>query len=130
MKYYVIRVEFQFWDYPYIHSFLLVLNLPKLSNEIINGYCKFLNSTLSVIVPLEEHNPWFFKSVNNYQTHPNSKTCRKYKDKACWFHYGYVFAGRTIVGRPITYVIKQVFICFKNEILLRGIEQNVWLFKP
>ena len=39
--------------------------------------------------------------VKTYQIHHHSKTCRKYKNEKCRFHFGRYFTDHTIIARPL-----------------------------
>ena len=47
--YYAIRVEFQLRGSPHIHSFLWILNAPRLSKENKTEYCVFVDSIIKEI---------------------------------------------------------------------------------
>ena len=51
IKYYAIRVAFQFRCLPYIHSFLWIFNPVKLSKETIKKYVAFLDQTVHSFLP-------------------------------------------------------------------------------
>lgn len=45
--------------------------------------------------------PEFQQLVSKYQTHCHSRSCRKYKNIPCRFHYGRYFTDRTICAEPL-----------------------------
>ena len=51
IKYYALRVEFQFRGSPHIHAFLWILNHVKLSIDTIEEYIKFLDPTIHAYLP-------------------------------------------------------------------------------
>ena len=59
--------------------------------------------------------------VKKYQTHSHSKTCRKYKNIACTFHFGQFFTDSTIVAEPLPEdldeEIKTAILTRRREIL-------------
>ena len=57
VKYYPIRVEFQFRGSPDTHSFSWVLNAPTLAENILNEYVQFLDSAVCGNLPSEEEDP-------------------------------------------------------------------------
>ena len=59
--------------------------------------------------------------VNMYQRHSHSKSCRKYKNVQCRFHFGKFFTDRTIVAEPLSEELdesmKSKMLQNRNEIL-------------
>ena len=53
--------------------------------------------------------------------HTHSKTCRKYKNQSCRFHFGHYFTDQTIVSIPLsgdlTFDEKQEILEKRNKIL-------------
>ena len=50
-QYYEIRLEFQVRGRPHIHSFIWILNLPKLTKHNIDEYTKLVDSTVRADLP-------------------------------------------------------------------------------
>ena len=88
VKYYDIRVEFQFRGSPNIHSFLWVLNAPTLAENTINEYVEFLDSVVCGNLPSEEGDPHLYQLIKIFQIHCHSETCHKYKNSKCCFKFG------------------------------------------
>ena len=42
-----------------------------------------------------------FELVKTYQIHRHSKTCRKYRNEKCIFHFGKFFTNKTIIAQPL-----------------------------
>ena len=99
---YVIKVEFQFRGSPHVHSFILLKDLPILSDETKQKYINFVDSIIRADLPDETNEPELFKLVNQYQIHAHSKSCRKYKNVPCRLHYGRFFTKKTIIAEPLT----------------------------
>ena len=78
VTYYTIRIEFQVCDLPHVHSFITILNPPKLSEETLGTYIDFIESTIHANLPTPDNDPVLYELVNQYQTHQHSKSCRKY----------------------------------------------------
>ena len=69
VKYYAIRVEFQFRGSPHIHSFLWVLNAPTLAENTINEYVEFLDSVVCGNLPSKEGDPHLYHHCNTVATY-------------------------------------------------------------
>ena len=108
VKYYAIRVEFQFSGSPHIHSFLWILNAPSLSEKPFDDYVDFLDSVLYVHLPSEEEDSHLYHLVKTVQMHCDSKTCRKYKNIACHFKFGSFFREEAIAAKPVQSTSSQV----------------------
>ena len=87
-KYYAIRVEFQVRGSPHIHSFIWIENAPKLTEENIEEYTRWVDNIISVQLPDHDVNPKLYNFIKTYQIHRHSKTCRKYKNDKCRFNVG------------------------------------------
>ena len=101
VKYYAIRVEFQFRGSPHIHSFLWVDNAPVLRNDTKEDYIAFVDQIVKCYLPDKSKEPELYDLVKTYQTHTHSKSCRKYKNSECRFNYGRFFTERTIIADPL-----------------------------
>ena len=94
-KYYVIRVEFQVRDSPYIHSFLLIFNAPSLSK-------KWLDQMILAELPNKDSEVTLFELAKNYQLHRHSKTYQKYRKGKCRFNFGRFSTETIIVAKPLS----------------------------
>ena len=101
VKYHAIRVEFQVRGSPHIHSFLWIVNAPILSKDNVVEYTQFIDSVVKAFVPDIHENPELFDLVTTYQVHSHSKSCRKYKNEKCRYHFGKFFTERTIISLPL-----------------------------
>ena len=99
--YYAIRVEFQVRGSPHIHSFLWVLNAPILTKDNIDEYVRFVDVIIKAYVPDVEENSELHNLVTTCQIHSHSKSCRKYKNQSCRYHFGRFFTNRTIIAVPL-----------------------------
>ena len=45
--------------------------------------------------------PEHYDLVKTYQIHHHSKTCLKYKNKKCRFHFALYFTDHIIIDRPL-----------------------------
>ena len=100
-QYYVIRVEFQVRGSSHIHSFIWILNAPKLTKVNIDDYRKWVDSVIRSDLPDPNNEPALFELVKTYQIHRHSKTCRKYRNEKCIFHFGKFFTNKTIIAQPL-----------------------------
>ena len=101
MEYYAIRVEYQFRGSPHIHCFLWSLNPPILTLENKETYIAYIDSIVHCFLPDINKNKELHDFVKKYQTHRHSKSCRKYKNNPCRYHFGRYFTEKTIVSIPL-----------------------------
>ena len=97
VTYYAIRIEFQVRGSPHVHSFIWILNPPKLSEETLGPHIKFIDNTVQANLSAPDNNPVFYELVNQYQTHKHSKSCRKYKNKLCRYGFGKFFTEKQLL---------------------------------
>ena len=114
IKYYAFRVEFQFRGSPHIHSFIWILNAPKLTDDNIGEYIEFLDSKIQAYLPDEAMYPELYNFVKTYQVHKHSKSCCKYKNVSCRYGYGRYFTEWTIIAKPINIPDDSVYIYAEN----------------
>ena len=88
IKYYALRVEFQYRGSPHIHSFIWILNALKLNDDTIDEYIEFLDALIQTYLPEEAMYPELYSLVKTYQVDKHSKSCRKYKNVSCRYGYG------------------------------------------
>ena len=69
---------------------------------------------ISPQLPNVDDEPDLFEQVKTYQLHKDSKTCRKYKNKACRFQFRKFFTEKTIIGKRLA---RNVTEAEKNGIL-------------
>ena len=101
VQYYAISVEFQVRGSPHIHSFLWVLNQPKLTVDTIDQYIEFLDAVVSANLPSEEADPLLHNVERYFQVHSHLKSGRKYKNKPSRYHFGRFFTERTLIAKPV-----------------------------
>ena len=75
--YYAIRIEFQVRGSSHVNSIIWILNPPKLSNETIGTYIKFIDKVIHASLLLHEDDPSLYEYMKLYQVHKYSKSCRK-----------------------------------------------------
>ena len=100
-KYYAIRVEFQVRGSPHIHSFIWILNAPKLNIVCKEEYIQWVDSIILADMPDPVKEKLLFELVKTFQIHPHSKKCRKYCNEKCRFLFGRFFSHWTIVAEPL-----------------------------
>ena len=101
VKYHAIKVEFQVRGSPHIHSFLWIVNAPILSKDNVVEYTQFIDGIVKAFVPDIHEFPELFDLVTTYQVHCHSKSCRKYKNEKCRYHFGQFFTERIIITLPL-----------------------------
>ena len=89
LKCHAIRVEFQVRGSPHVHAFLWMENPIVLTEETMQQYTQFVESTVNV--SLSPQNKTLSSLVKTFQIHKHSKTCRKFKNQNCRFHFGKFF---------------------------------------
>ncbi|XP_066911584.1 uncharacterized protein [Clytia hemisphaerica] len=100
LKHYSIRVEFQARGSPHIHCLAWIEGAPTLTHENIDEYRDFVDRVVKCDLP-EDKESELYKLVTTYQVHRHSKSCRKYKNQPCRYHFGRFFTERTIIAKPI-----------------------------
>ena len=108
VKYYAIRVGFQFRGLPHIYSFTWILNAITLSEKSLDDYVDFLDSVECGNLPLEEEDSHLYHLVKTFEIHFHSKTCQKYKKMTCRFKFWRFFTEKTIVAKPVQGTSSQV----------------------
>ena len=78
-----------------------IVNAPILSKDNVPEYTQFIDGVVKAFVPDIHENPELFDLVATYQGHSHSKSCRKYKNEKCQYHFGTFFTERTIVSLPL-----------------------------
>ena len=86
-SYYAARVEFQVRGSPHIHSFIWILNAPKLSKETKDEYIQWFDSIIRTDMPNSVSEKELFVLVKTFQVHRHSKACRKYRNDKCRFNF-------------------------------------------
>ena len=67
----------------------------------IDDYRKWVDSVIRSDLPDPNNEPALFELVKTYQIHRHSKTCRKYRNEKCIFHFGKFFTNKTIIAQPL-----------------------------
>ena len=68
-SYYAIYVEFQVRGSPHIHSFIWILNAPKLSKETKDEYIQWVDSIIRTDMPNSVSDKELFELVKTFQVH-------------------------------------------------------------
>ena len=97
LKYYGIRMEFQFRSLPHIHNFLCIPNEPTLNENPINEHDDFLDSLLCENVPSKQKISLLYQLVKAFPIHSHSKTFGKYTNMKCHFKFHCFFTEKIIV---------------------------------
>ena len=108
LKYYAIRVEFQFRGLPHIHSFLWIPNESTLNENSINEHDGFLDSVVRGNVPSKQKNCHLHQLVMTFQIHYHSKTFGKYTNIKFHFKFHCFFTEKIIVPKPLQNILSQI----------------------
>ena len=100
--YYALRIEFQMRGSPHLHALIWTSDCPKLDCDNKGTYIDYIDKHVQAFVPSKETDGELHELVNMYQRHSHSKSCRKYKNVQCRFHFGKFFTDRTIVAEPLS----------------------------
>ena len=73
-----------------------------MTNDNIDEYISFVDAVVRAYVPDIRENAKLYELVTTYQIHSHSKSCRKYKNQACRYHFGRFFTNRTIIAVPLS----------------------------
>ena len=90
-------------DSPHIHSFIWIIGAPKLSMENIDEYIEWVDAMISTNLPDPVYDAALYELVKNYQVRYHSKSCKKYKNGKCRFHFDRFFTDRTIIASLIEF---------------------------
>ena len=99
--YYAIRIEFQHRGAPHAHCLLWTSNAIKLTSTTKDLYADFINKHIQALLPEASEDEELFHLANTHQRHSHSRTCRKYKNFPCRFHFGHFFSAKTIIAEPL-----------------------------
>lgn len=84
------------------------------------AYIDYIDKHVQAFVHRKERDGEF-NDLNIYQRHSHPKSCRKYKNVQCRFHFGKFFTDRTIVAEPLSEELdesmKSKMLKNRNEIL-------------
>ena len=72
-----------------------------LNIDNISTYVNFVDGIVVATLPDVVADPDFFYLVVTYQIHSHSKSCGKYKNDMCRYHFGKFITERTIVARTL-----------------------------
>ena len=126
VKYYVIRMEFQFRRSLHIHRFLWILNATTLCEKSLDDYVDILDYDVCGRLPSEEKDWHLYQLVKTFQMHFPSKHFRKCKNMTCLFKFGYFFTEKASVAKPVQSTLSQVKkleILNKRSNILRKIKK-------
>ena len=78
-----------------------ILNAPVLNQNNVDGYVSFVDKIVHSFLPNKNENPDLHELVKLYQLHRHSKTCRKYRNDGCRFHFRKFFSNQTMVAKSL-----------------------------
>ena len=61
----------------------------------------FIDSVVKAFVPNPIEKSELFHLVTIYQVHSHSKSCWKYKNERCRYHFGNLFIDHTVIALPL-----------------------------
>ena len=127
-RYYAIRVEFQVRSSSHIHSFIWILNAPKLTKESKQEYNQWVNSIIWTDMLDLVSEAKLFKLVRTFQVHQHSKICRKYRNNKCRLHFGKFFTSSTIIAELLSNIISgevKIQVLKKRNVLLSKVKRYI-----
>ena len=72
-----------------------------MSEDHVVEYTQFIDGIVKAFVPDIHENPEILDLVTIYQVHSHSKSCQKYNNEKCRYHFGKFFTERTIISLPL-----------------------------
>ena len=94
-------MEFQIRGSPHVHSFIWIKGAPKLTLHNVDEYINWLDNVVNACWPDPKVDSTLYELVKTYQIDRYSKTCRRYKNDNCRFHFGRFFTDQKIVAKPL-----------------------------
>ena len=105
-----------------------MVNAPSLTKNNKEEYVEYVDNIIHACLPDEAQQPELYNLVKTYQLHRHSKTCRKYKNLACRFHFGKFFSKHTIVAEPLSSHIpenERIIHLQKRKEILRKVKEYI-----
>ena len=105
-----------------------VLNAPVLTKDNIDEYIRFVDVVIRVYVPDINEKPKLHELVTTDQIHSHSKSCRKYKNQSCRYHFGRFFTDHTIIAVPLSKDIsidEKTHIIEQRKLLLSKVKEYI-----
>ena len=76
------------------------MNGTVLKKNNVDKYVSFVDKIVHTYLPNKHENLDLHKLVKLYQLHRHPKTCHKYRNHGCRFHFGKLFSNQTIAAKP------------------------------
>ena len=120
------------WQSSCVHSFIWVIGAPKLTLHNVDEYINWLDNIVSGCLPDPKVDSTLYELVKTYQIHQHSKTCRRFKNDNCHFHFGRFFTDLSVfqifqsIKTQFLYVQRKDYIELKStEEILNMLDINV-----
>ena len=75
--------------------------MPILASSTLPEYTEWLDSIIHSDLPNPNTEPQLYELGKTYQIHRHSKTCCKYTNEKCRFHFERFFTSKTIIAVPL-----------------------------
>ena len=113
-QYYTIHVEFQARGSPDIHSFIWILNAPRLAKSTKLEYATWIDNIISENFPNPKSESELRDLVKTTQIHSHLKTSKKDRNQRCRFHFGRFCTRQTIIAESLP---NEILDDLKKEIM-------------
>ena len=96
--------------------------------ENIDKYIEKVDAIISIDFPDFVSDAALYELAKTYQVHLHSKSCKKYKNNKCRFHFGWFFTDRTVIVCPLSPDLtssKRKYILEKRNEILKVVSEYI-----